>query len=325
MIYPGCIVSSISGLELSAEDKAILEHPQLAGIVLFAHNYQNPLQLKHLIEQARRIRPNILVMVDHEGGRVFRFTPGFTSLPAARHYGDLLDKHGLELAKKDLTRDVQCASDELRAVGIDVNLSPVLDLDCERNKALESRCYHELPSHVSELASCAIEAMHHRRLQVVAKHFPGHGWVEEDSHDALPYDTRSLEVIEKTDMQPFLDLLARVDLIMPAHIIFSQVDPLPVTFSHYWIREYLKKQLGFKGVVISDDLSMQACQAIADTVSGADAAIEAGCDLALICHDMDKTFLVLEHFERQGRKKSSDALHHAVFKANNNRAGLLCR
>ena len=325
MMYPGCVVSSISGLKLNAADCAMLEHPQLAGVVLFSHNYHDPLQLKHLIREARRIKPNLLVMVDHEGGRVVRFSPGFSCLPAAKHYGDILDKHGLQVANKELMLDYQSASNELRTVGVDVNLSPVLDLDCERNKALETRCFHHTPSHIVELASCAIDAMHHGQLQVVGKHFPGHGWVEEDSHEALPYDTRSLEAIEKTDLLPFLQLLKRLDFIMPAHIIFSQVDSLPVTFSHRWIQEYLKIKQGFEGVVISDDLSMQACQAIADTVSSAEAALEAGCDLALICHDMDKTFLTLEHFERKGRNKASDALHRSMVKANENREGALCR
>lgn len=317
MNYPGCVLVTLDGGDISIEEQELLAHPQVAGVVLFTKNYENPLQLKRLISKIKLIRSSLLIMVDHEGGRVQRFLSGFTALPPASFYGKYHDEHGLEAASCLIREDQVKAAEELATVGIDVNLMPLLDLDIGHNDVMRNRCFYSKPDLVSSLAAIYIEAMHSHGILVTGKHFPGHGWVNVDSHHALPYDTRSFEDICVFDLQPFIDHLPSLDLLMPAHIIFSEVDLLPVPFSRRWLQDILRQQLGYQGVVVTDDLSMQACLEIASISDCAIAAHEAGCDLLMICHQREGVIQTIELLEQRGVQRLSEGMIKLLAKVAN--------
>ena len=308
MNYPGCVLTTLNDINVSVVEQELLRHPQIAGIVLFSKNYDNPTQLKSLISELKAIRENLLVMVDHEGGRVQRFLSGFTALPSASIYGRHYDNYGLVATRELIIRDQGKAARELGSVGIDINLMPLLDLDIGHNDVVRDRCFHSSADLVSALAAVYINTMHEHGLLVTGKHFPGHGWVSADSHHALPYDARTLDDIFTSDLLPFINHLSSLDLLMPAHIVFSEIDPLPVPFSHRWLKDILRQQMGYRGVIVTDDLSMQACQEIASTSDCALAAHDAGCDLLMICHQESAVIEVVEKLERQCVRSASDAM-----------------
>jgi beta-N-acetylhexosaminidase len=293
----GPLCLDIAGLQLSAADIKMLRHPLVGGIVLFTRNYKSLAQLSALCAELKALRtPELMITVDHEGGRVQRFLPGFTALPTMQSLGDayLLEaKAGLQAA--DLAGFTMAS--ELRQCGVEQSFAPVLDLDMGLCDVLiGGRAICADTEVVTQVARAFINGMHRAGMPAVGKHFPGHGNVQADSHLHLPVDTREFATIQAEDMQPFMALRDDLQAIMPAHIIFSAVDKLPASLSPLWLKDILRNRLGFRGMVFSDCLSMQAAVEIAPDVSKrVQMALDAGCDMALICNNLASQAEVLDN------------------------------
>lgn len=282
------LVIDVAGQTLSDADRARLAHPLVGGVIHFARNWDSRAQMAALNAEIKAIRPDLLICVDHEGGRVQRFrSDGFTRLPSMRALGALW--------MQDAMRGVQAAAaagyvlaTELRAVGVDFSFAPVLDLDHGASSVIGDRSFHRDPRVVALLAQSLAHGMAQAGMGHCAKHFPGHGFVKADSHVAIPVDRRSLKTILADDAKPFEWLAGTLTAVMPAHVIYSRVDERPAGFSRQWLQEVLRAQLGFAGAIFTDDLSMEAGRYIAGRQLGfAEAALEAlaaGCDLALLCN-----------------------------------------
>lgn len=250
----------IVGTTLSRDDARRLAHPQTGGVILFARHFQNRAQLTALTDSIRAIREDILIAVDHEGGRVQRFrTDGFTVLPAMRRLGELWDKDVLH-ATKVATAVGYILAAELRACGIDMSFTPVLDLDYGHSQVIGDRAFHRDPRVVTMLAQSLNHGLALAGMANCGKHFPGHGFAEADSHVALPTDDRPLDAILAADAAPYDWLGLSLSAVIPAHVIYTQVDAQPAGFSRIWLQDILRGRLGFKGAIFSDDLSMEAAR-----------------------------------------------------------------
>lgn len=285
LLQAGPVVFDPVGIELHRHEREMLAHPAVGGVILFAHNFEEPQQLADLIRCCREARSgDLVVMVDQEGGRVQRFREGFSLLPRGAAYGEAYDF--------DPSRALTAAEDiawlcgqELRAVGVDVNLSPVADLQTD-SKVIGERAYHADVGIAAELTAAVVQGLQCAGLAATAKHFPGHGGVVEDTHVSDACDERELAEISDKDLRVFKRLIeAGVDAIMPAHVVFPAVDECPAGYSSVWIGEMLRAELGFKGAVLSDDLSMAAAGQGDSAPERARRALTAGCDLALTCQD----------------------------------------
>lgn len=276
----GPLMIDIAGKALEALDRERLLHPLVGGLILFARNYESPKQLSHLCAEVHALRsPALPIAIDHEGGRVQRCREGFTRLPPMRALGYLADSD--RAAALAAARDIGFVlAAELRRCGVDFSFTPVLDLDWGRSKVIGDRAFHSDPALVSELAGALIEGLHQAGMIACGKHFPGHGWVEADSHLAIPVDERDLSALD-ADLMPYR--LLKLDAIMPAHVIYPQIDSLPAGFSRIWI-DKLRSDLRFDGVIFSDDLSMEGASVAGGIVDRASAAWEAGCDMLLVCN-----------------------------------------
>lgn len=280
----GPIMMDVSGLTLTPDEKKQLNKPSIGGVILFTRNYQNIEQVKALIKSIRAVNSELLIAVDHEGGRVQRFKTGFTHLPSMSKLGEIYDNRGPDLAIEKAFSCGFVLAYELLDIGVDFSFTPVLDVDYGQSSVIGNRAFHTNPEIIITLANSLIEGMHKAGMKCVGKHFPGHGFVAADSHLDLPIDDRSIEDLT-LDMKPFKDLANQgLDAVMPAHIIYSQVDKNPAGFSKKWIQQILKKQLGFNGVVFSDDLSMQGAFFIKHIKDRVSISLQSGCDMALICN-----------------------------------------
>ena len=279
----GVLMIDIDSTALTNEDVSLLKQAQVGGVILFARNVANAAQVRALCDNIRCHNPDILIGVDQEGGRVARLRDGFTPLPAMGKLGELFDHNP--------TQALSCAYDcgylmaaEVLAVGIDLSFAPVLDRD-GISQVIGDRSFHEDPQVIVALATQFMRGMRAAGMATTGKHFPGHGAIAPDSHVAEAIDNRSLDEILASDMQPFAQTLPWLDALMPAHVIFSQVDDKPAGFSKIWLQDIIRDQLKFDGVLFSDDLCMAGAQAAGDISARVRAAIEAGCDIALVCND----------------------------------------
>ncbi|UCX04522.1 beta-N-acetylhexosaminidase [Shewanella glacialimarina] len=302
------LMMDLAGLTVSALEAEQLQHPQVGGIILFTRNYASKSQLIELVKQVRNIRPELLIAVDHEGGRVQRFKQDFTHIPAM---GDILPaaKGDLALAKLWAKECGFLMAVELLACDIDLSFAPVLDVN-GISEVIGKRSFSANPDEVTNLAAEFIIGMEQAGMAAVGKHFPGHGSVAADSHVAMPVDSRSLAQIEAFDMQPFVSLMAKGQLngVMPAHVIYDQVDPNPAGFSTYWLQNVLRQRLGFTGVIFSDDLGMKGASFAGDYLGRAQAALDAGCDMILVCNDPTGVAALLSEFTWPANPPIANAL-----------------
>lgn len=283
----GPVMLDVVGTTLSDDDIRRIQHPLTGGVILFARNYENRKQLTELTAAIHDARPGVLIAVDHEGGRVQRFkTDGFTKLPAMRTLGELWD-HDVLGAIKAATDIGFVLAAELRACGVDLSFTPVLDLDYGESGVIGDRAFHRDPRVVSVLAKSLNHGLALAGMTNCGKHFPGHGFVKADSHFDIPVDERKLKDILSEDAAPYGWLGLGLSAVMPAHVIYPQVDKHPAGFSKKWLT-MLRQDMGFEGVIFSDDLSMEGASVAGSVVDGAHAALSAGCDMVLICNSPDK-------------------------------------
>lgn len=285
-IYLGPVMLDVAGTELTAADCERLLHPLVGGIILFARNYASPEQLIRLTAEIHALRsPALIVAVDHEGGRVQRFREGFTAIPPMRELGKIWDHNAQHACH--LAHDVGfLLAAELRAHGVDLSFAPVLDVDFGNSSVIGDRALHSDPQAIAELARALVQGFRQAGMSAVGKHFPGHGHVRADSHHEIPIDDRSYADIEAGDLLPFRRLVqSGLGGIMPAHVIYPQVDAQPAGFSALWLKKILREQLRFDGVIFSDDLSMEGASVAGGVVDRAHAALGAGCDMVLVCNN----------------------------------------
>ena len=293
-----CLMIDIEGLELINSDIKRIKHPLVGGIILFSRNYKDKPQLIKLIISIRKIKKNILVAVDHEGGRVQRFKDEFTNIPKMSLFGKIHQKDK-KLANKIAKLSGWIIAEELAAVDIDFSFTPVLDVDYGASSVIGNRAFHQDIDTISELASSLVEGLKNGGMQSVGKHFPGHGFIKSDTHLETAIDNRSLETIQKNDMLTFDRLINKgVKGIMPSHVIYPSCDDSPAGLSGFWLQNQLRGRLGFGGAIFSDDMSMQAAQDSENNITvRVKNALIAGCDMVLVCNspiELDKLMAELQ-------------------------------
>jgi len=284
----------IAGTALTQEERERLAHPKVGGVILFSRNYESPQQMEALVKELHSLRrPRLITAVDQEGGRVQRFKKGLTSLPPMRRLGEVYDENPSR-AKRLADLCGWLLATELRAMDVDVSFAPVLDLDHGKSQVIGDRAFHSDPEVIALLAHNFANGMKSAGMSSVGKHFPGHGGVEEDSHHELPKDMRTLEELEAGDLIPFKKMIFYdIAGIMTSHVLFPKVDDKPVTFSRIWLQDILRKKLGFQGVIFSDDLTMEAAQGGGSMADRANLALQAGCDMVLVCNNPEAADEVL--------------------------------
>ncbi|BCK87894.1 beta-hexosaminidase [Sideroxyarcus emersonii] len=281
----GPVMLDVLGKQLTDEDRVRLSHPLVGGVILFARNYESPGQLADLTASIHALRtPPLLIAVDHEGGRVQRFRQGFTRIPPMRELGKIWNEHPKRA--KHLAQQVGFVlASELRACGVDFSFTPVLDVDYGSSSVIGDRAFHSEPQAIAELAHSLLQGLRQGGMPTVGKHFPGHGYVKADSHVEIPVDERSYIDIELCDLIPFRQMVNYgLTAVMPAHVIYPKVDPNPAGFSKVWLKDILRGELGFEGCIFSDDLSMEGATVAGGIVQRAEAALNAGVDMVLVCN-----------------------------------------
>ncbi|PID41582.1 MAG: beta-N-acetylhexosaminidase [Proteobacteria bacterium] len=290
----------LEGPRLTEDEKKLLARPEVGGVIFFTRNYESVSQLSALIESIRQINPAILIAVDHEGGRVQRFRSGFTTLPPVSVLGELYQANA-DIACKASEKLGWLMAAELRSAGIDFSFAPVLDLDWSRSGVIGNRAFSDNPEVVFQLSRHYLDGMHRAGMAATGKHFPGHGYVEADSHTEIPVDSRGYDELADRDILPFERLIkSGLDAIMPAHVIYSEVDQSPAGFSSCWLQKILRGQLGFTGVIFSDDLTMEGAAVAGSFQARAESAFKAGCDMVLVCNHRSGALDVLDWMKDQG-------------------------
>lgn len=282
----GPVMLDVAGTELTVEDRQRLLHPLVGGVILFSRNFESCAQLRRLTADIHALRdPALIIAVDHEGGRVQRFREGFTTIPPMRALGRAWDHNRAQAAATARSLGFVLAAD-LRAHGVDLSFTPVLDVDYGNSSVIGDRAFHERPEAIAELARGVMLGLRDAGMAAVGKHYPGHGHVRADSHHEVPVDGRPLADIRREDLLPFRQLIAEgLDGIMPAHVIYPEVDAAPAGFSEIWLKRILRGELGFDGVIFSDDLSMEGASVAGGVISRGTAALQAGCDMVLVCNN----------------------------------------
>ncbi|MFP5408580.1 MAG: beta-N-acetylhexosaminidase [Gammaproteobacteria bacterium] len=284
----GPLMLDVAGTELTDDDRRRLGHPLVGGVILFTSNYRDPAQLAALTAEIHALKSApLLIGVDHEGGRVQRFREGFTRLPPMRAFGEIWNAHPQRA--RELAREAgYVLAGELRAHGVDFSFAPVLDLDYGASSVIGDRAFHADPHAVFQLGQALMLGMKDAGMAACGKHFPGHGFVKADSHVDIPVDERTLADMAIADLVPFrLMIEAGLAAVMPAHVIYPQIDAQPAGFSRVWLQKLLRQQLGFDGMIFSDDLCMEAAGVAGGIVERVTASLAAGCDMALICNRPD--------------------------------------
>jgi beta-N-acetylhexosaminidase len=331
----GPAVIDVVGTGLTDADRDRLRHPAAGGVILFARNYESPEQLISLTEEIERVRePALPICVDHEGGRVQRFRAGFSIIPAMRELGRLWDRD--RSAARDTARAAAyIIGAELAAHGVDFSFAPVLDLDYGGSSVIGDRALHFDPTAVGALGACIVQGFADAGMAAVGKHFPGHGYAEADSHVTVPRDERRFAEIRKKDLVPFrMTIEAGLAAVMPAHVIYTQVDAEPAGYSPYWLQQVLRGKLGFEGLIFSDDLSMEGASTAGGIAERARAALSAGCDMVLLCNDPAGQELLLqslgetalarpERLERMRRKGGRDLRKSVAYRESQERLNAL--
>lgn len=284
----GAVMADVVAYELSDDDRQRLLDPAIGGVILFRRNFQNVAQLKKLCQDIKTLRsPELIIAVDHEGGRVQRFIDGFTRLPAMRVLGELWDNENPETAQYAAEQVGWVLATELVACGVDLSFTPVLDLDWGQCAVIGNRSFHKQPEIVSELALALQRGLNRGGMKTCGKHFPGHGFVSGDSHLTLPHDARCMTDLQ-ADIAPFRALSAAgMAAVMPAHVVYQEVDELPAGFSKHWLQDILRNEIGFDGVIFSDDMTMEGAVSAGDIKTRCRLAFDAGCDIVLVCNRPD--------------------------------------
>ncbi|MCC1496274.1 beta-N-acetylhexosaminidase [Alcanivorax sp. 1008] len=288
----------VAGQSLTHEDRELLRHPGTGALILFSRNYASPAQLSELVTEIRTESPDILIAVDQEGGRVQRFREGFSRIPPMRCLGALYDRDADAALAASREMGLLMAA-ELIPHGIDISFAPVLDLDFGASSVIGDRSFHAHADAVVALVAAFIDGMAAAGMAATGKHFPGHGFVQGDSHLELPVDHRSLDEIRAQDMVPFIKLADSLAGMMLAHIVYDQVDAEPAGFSRFWLQNILRGELGYRGLIFSDDLSMEGAAAAGSYAQRAAVALDAGCDMVLVCNNRAGAIDVLRYLEQR--------------------------
>lgn len=296
-VHIGVLMLDLEGPDLQEDEKELLRHPQTGGVILFSRNIENRQQVEALVAQIRAQRPGILIAVDQEGGRVQRLREGFTRLPPMARFGELYKQQPEEARQLAYDTGWLMAS-EVLAAGLDFSFAPVLDLQTGVSEVIGDRAFAADPDALCILASAFMRGMHEAGMATTGKHFPGHGTVAADSHYALPVDDRSLAEITETDMQIFKRCMPQLDAVMPAHVLYPQVDDQCAGFSRRWLQDILRRQCGFDGVIFSDDLVMAAAASAGNMEQRVTRALDAGCHMLLVCNDREAAIEALAALDR---------------------------
>ncbi len=309
----GPVMLDVASTALTADDRRRIAHKNTGGVILFARNFESRAQLCALVESIRALRSELLIAVDHEGGRVQRFrSDGFVQLPTMKSLGALWDgdvEKGALIATRAATAAGFILAADLVSCGIDLSFTPVLDLDHGPSAVIGDRSFHRDPRVVALLAKSLMHGLLLAGMANCGKHFPGHGHVVADSHVAIPIDDRDLDTIWADDAMPYAWLAPALLSVMPAHVIYPAVDSKPAGFSSIWLQDILRDRLGFEGAIFSDDLSMEAASVAGDVVAAARSALEAGCDMVLVCNDPARADALLARIEDDRDLRSRSRLH----------------
>lgn len=308
----GPLMVGIQGHQLLSEEKTLLLHPNIGGVILFTRNFSSKAQLKVLTAEIHALRsPSLLIAVDHEGGRVQRFKEEFTPLPALSSLGEYYAQSASQALRYSHHLGELMAF-ELKMCGVDISFAPVLDIDDGQSDIVKTRGFHAMPHIISALASAYMQGMRAANMVPVGKHFPGHGSVTLDTHLETVTDCRSYQAIHDHDLVPFVSMIDQgLEAVMSAHVVYPHVDKWPASFSSVWLKKILRQQLNFSGIVFSDDLGMAAAKAFGDALTGTQEALKAGCDMVLLCNDVDQIKAVTHDLAQQDYHALSERL--AVF------------
>ena len=307
----GPVMVDVAGHELTADDRLLLAHPRVGGVIIFSRNVDTVEQLSLLVQSIQAIKtPRLLIAVDQEGGRVQRLKDGFTILPAMRRFGEVYDKD----QKEALYLAQECGwlmASEVCSTGIDISFAPVLDINKGISSVIGDRAFHSDPYVVGKIAQAFIVGMHEAGMQATGKHFPGHGSIAADSHIAMPIDERPLVEIEMDDLKPFQFMIdAGMNAVMMAHVIYPKIDSQPAGFSKKWMQLILREKMHFQGAIFSDDLTMEGAVIAGDYVQRAQLALETGCDMILVCNNRPAAWGVVNSLIDYDNPASSLRLAH---------------